>query len=599
MKTTYRTHTCGELKKTHEGLTVRLAGWVDSSRDHGGVIFIDLRDRYGRTQCVFNPEHNREAHALAEKMHGQYVIQVDGTVRPRPADAINPKMPTGEIEVMIDKAEILNTSESLPFEVSDQCDAGEDVRLQYRYLDLRRPEMQHNLMTRHLIVKTMRKVLEDAGFIEVETPAMTKYTPGGARNFLVPSRINPGRFYALAESPQLFKQLLMMAGYDRYYQIARCFRDEDLRADRQPEFTQLDVEMGMVSEADVMAVTEKVVVAVIEAVTGKKVATPFPHLTFADAMRDYGVDKPDRRFGMKIGDVAHVAKETDFRVFREAAEKGGHVRGIKVPGGQAFSRKEIDELTTYAGGFGAKGLAWVKVEASGELSGSIAKFFKPEQQKALKETFDAQPGDLLLFVADEPSVVASSLGNLRVHLGHKLGLVKEGEFEFCWVTDFPLVEYDLETKRYVAMHHPFTSPNPADLDKLETAPASVRARAYDLVLNGVELGGGSIRIHRTDVQARMFKVLGISEEEAQEKFSFLLEALKFGAPPHGGIALGLDRFVRILLGKGSIRDGIAFPKTQRGQDMMTGAPGTVDEKQLRDLHIRLRPEAVEGKAEEK
>jgi len=357
MKTTYRTHTCGELTKAHEGLLVKLAGWVDSSRDHGGVIFIDLRDRYGRTQCVFNPAHNREAHALAEKMHGQYVIQVEGAVRPRPADAVNPKMPTGQIEVMIDKAEVLATSEALPFEISDQCDAGEDIRLQYRYLDLRRPEMQHNLMTRHLIVKTMRRVLEDAGFIEIETPAMTKYTPGGARNFLVPSRINPGRFYALAESPQIFKQLLMMAGYDRYYQIARCFRDEDLRADRQPEFTQLDVEMGLVSEADVMAITEKVVAAVIEAVTGKKVALPFPHLTFAEAMRDYGVDKPDRRFDMKISDVAHVAKETDFRVFREAAEKGGHVRGLKVPGGQAFSRKEIDELTTYAGGFGAKGLA--------------------------------------------------------------------------------------------------------------------------------------------------------------------------------------------------------------------------------------------------
>jgi aspartyl-tRNA synthetase len=597
MKTTYRTHTCGELTKAHAGLSVRLAGWVDSSRDHGGVIFIDLRDRYGRTQCVFNPEHSRVAHAQAEKMHGQYVIQVEGAVRPRPADAINPKMPTGEIEVLADKTAVLATSESLPFEVSDQCDAGEDIRLQYRYLDLRRPRMQRNLMTRHLIVRTMRRVLEDVGFIEVETPAMTRYTPGGARNFLVPSRINPGRFYALAESPQLFKQLLMMAGYDRYYQIARCYRDEDLRADRQPEFTQLDIEMGLVSEADVMAVTEKVVAAVIEAVAGRKVQTPFPHLTFAEAMRDYGVDKPDRRFEMKIGDVVHVAKETDFRVFREAAEKGGHVRGLKVPGGQAFSRKEIDDLTAYAGGFGAKGLAWMKVEASGDLSGTIAKFFKPPQQKALKEAFAAQPGDLLLFVADEPGVVAASLGNLRVHLGHKLGLVKDDGFEFCWVTDFPLLEYDLETKRYVAMHHPFTSPNEADLDKLETAPASVRARAYDLVLNGVELGGGSIRIHRTDVQARMFKVLGISAEEAREKFSFLLEALKFGAPPHGGIALGLDRFVRILLGEDSIRDGIAFPKTQRGQDLMTGAPGTVDEKQLRDLHIRLRPEAIEGEAE--
>ena len=597
MKTTHRTHTCGELTRTHEGLAVRLSGWVDSSRDHGGVIFIDLRDRYGRTQCVFNPAWSRDAHALAEKVHQQYVIQVEGTVQPRPADAVNPKIATGEIEVHVTAAEVLAMSDALPFEVTDETDAGEDIRLKYRYLDLRRPKMQRNLMTRALIVRTMRRVLEAEGFIDVETPLLAKYTPGGARNFLVPSRINPGRFYALAESPQLFKQLLMMAGYDRYYQIARCMRDEDLRADRQPEFTQLDIEMAFISEADIMAVTEKVVAAVVEAVLGRKVATPFAHLTFAEAMRDYGSDKPDRRFEMKIGDVAEVARRSDFRVFREAAEKGGHVRGIKVPGGRSMSRKDIDELTAYAGGFGAKGLAWMKVEADGTLSGTIAKFFTPEQHAALKQTFAAAPGDLLLFVADEPTIVAASLGNLRVRLGHRLSLVKEEELHFCWVTDFPLLEYDLETKRYVAMHHPFTSPNPADLDRLETEPASVRARAYDLVLNGIELGGGSIRIHRTDVQTRMFKVLGIGEEEARDKFSFLLDALKFGAPPHGGIALGLDRFVRILLNEGSIRDAIAFPKTQRGQDLMTGAPGTVDEKQLRDLHIRLRPEAVEGKEE--
>jgi len=597
MKTTYRTHTCGELAKAHSGLAVRLAGWVDSRRDHGGLIFIDLRDRYGVTQCIFNPEKSREAHTLAERMHLQYVVQVEGTVQHRPADAVNPKIATGEIEVHAAKAEILAASDALPFEITDACDAGEDVRLKYRYLDLRRPQMQRNLLTRHLIVRTMRQTLDNLGFAEIETPLLAKYTPGGARNFLVPSRINPGRFYALAESPQLFKQLLMMAGYDRYYQIARCLRDEDLRADRQPEFTQLDLEMAFVSEEDVMRATEQVVAAVIQAVLGKTVQTPFAHLTFAEAMRDYGVDKPDRRFAMTISDIAPVARQSDFRIFREAADKGGHVRGIKVPGGQAMSRKDIDQLTAYAGEFGAKGLAWMKVEADGTLSGAIVKFFTPDQQKALRETFAAAPGDLLLFVADEPTVVAASLGNLRVHLGHRLGLVPPEELNFCWVTDFPLLEYDLETKRYVAMHHPFTSPNPADLDRLETEPASVRARAYDLVLNGVELGGGSIRIHRTDVQARMFKVLGISDEEAREKFSFLLDALKFGAPPHGGIALGLDRFVRILLGEGSIRDGIAFPKTQRGQDLMTGAPGTVDEKQLRDLHIRLRPEASEGAAE--
>jgi len=592
MKTTYRTHTCGELSKAHAGQTVRLAGWVNSRRDHGGVIFIDMRDRYGRTQCVFNPTRSREAHALAEQLHNEYVVQIEGTVQPRPPEAVNPKMPTGEIEVQVASAQVLAQSDALPFEISDSADAGEDIRLKYRYLDLRRPKMQQNLLARHLIVRTMRQALEAEGFIEVETPLLTRYTPGGARNFLVPSRINPGRFYALAESPQLFKQLLMMAGYDRYYQIARCLRDEDLRADRQPEFTQLDIEMAFITEDDILGVTERVVAAVVKAVLGLEVRPPFPRLAFAEAMRDYGVDKPDRRFEMKIGDVAGVARESDFRVFREAAEKGGHVRGIKVPGGQALSRKDIDQLTAYAGEFGAKGLAWMRVEEAG-LTGPIAKFFKPDQLAAMQQTFAAKAGDLLLFVADEPTVVAASLGNLRVHLGHKLGLVPQQQLNFCWVTDFPLLEYDLETKRYVAMHHPFTSPKPEDMDRLETEPASVRARAYDLVLNGVELGGGSIRIHRTDVQARMFKILGVSDEEAREKFSFLLDALKFGAPPHGGIALGLDRFVRILLGEGSIRDGIAFPKTQRGQDLMTGAPGTVDEKQLRDLHIRLRAEATE------
>jgi aspartyl-tRNA synthetase len=529
-------------------------------------------------------------------VHGQYVVQVEGLVQPRPADAINPKMPTGQIEIMVTAAQVLSECENLPFEISDESDAGEDIRLKYRYLDLRRPKMQKNLLTRHTIVKTMRRVLESTSFIEVETPLLTKYTPGGARNFLVPSRINPGRFYALAESPQLFKQLLMMAGYDRYYQIAKCLRDEDLRADRQPEFTQLDIEMSFITEDDIIAVTENVVAAVVKAVLDIDVPRPFPRLSFADSMRDYGVDKPDRRFEMKIGDIAPVAKETDFRVFREAVEKGKHVRGIKVPGGQTLSRKDIDLLTAYTAEFGAKGLAWLKVEEAA-MAGPIAKFFTPAQQTALRETFAAKPGDLLMFVADEPNVVAASLGNLRVHLGHKLGLVPQEQLNFCWVTDFPLFEYDLETKRYLAMHHPFTSPKPEDLPRLESEPLSVRARAYDLVLNGVELGGGSIRIHRPDVQSRMFKMLGISDEAAREKFSFLLDALKLGAPPHGGIALGLDRFVRILLGESSIRDGIAFPKTQRGQDMMTGAPGLVDERQLRDLHIRLRAEATEEKPE--
>ncbi len=593
MQTTYRTHTCGELTADDAGASVRLAGWTDSARDHGGVIFIDLRDRYGRTQCVFNPENNPEAHALAERLGSQDVLAVAGTVRPRPEDAVNPKIATGAIEVHVASAEVLSASETPPFEIADDVDVGEDVRLRHRYVDLRRPAMQRNMLARAQIVRTMRRTLEDEGFIDVETPLLTKSTPEGARDFLVPSRVNPGRFYALPQSPQLFKQILMIAGYDRYYQIAKCLRDEDLRADRQPEFTQLDVEMAFVAEDDVMAATERVVAAVIREVLDREVEVPFPRLSYADAMRDYGSDKPDRRFEMHLKDVSDLARACEFRVFRGAVEAGGEVRGLAVPGaGEQFSRKEIDDLAPFAADFGAKGVAWLKCGADG-LAGPIAKFFSDEQLGQLRETMGAGAGDLLLFVADAPHVVAASLGALRLHLGRRLGLVPEDDLDLCWITEFPLLEWDTETNRHYAMHHPFTSPLPADLDRLESDPGSVRARAYDLVLNGVELGGGSIRIHRPEVQERCFRVLGIDEAEAREKFGFLLDALRYGAPPHGGIALGLDRFVRLMIGADSIRETIAFPKTQRAQCLMSGAPGPVDERQLADLHIRLRPEAMQ------
>jgi len=593
MQTTYRTHTCGDLAADDSGASVRLAGWVDSARDHGGVIFIDLRDRYGRTQCVFNPENSPEAHALAEGLHNQDVIALAGTVRPRPEDAINPKIKTGEIEVHVDSAEVLARSDTPPFEVSDDVEVGEDVRLRYRYVDLRRPAMQRNLLARARIVRTIRRTLEAEGFVDVETPLLTKSTPEGARDFLVPSRASPGRFYALPQSPQLFKQILMIAGYDRYYQIARCLRDEDLRADRQPEFTQLDLEMAFVAETDVMAATERVVAAVVKDVLGVEVEAPFARLTYAEAMRDYGTDKPDRRFGMHLKDISPVAGECEFRVFRTAVASGGEVRGIAVPGAASqFSRKEIDDLVPFAADFGAKGLAWLKCEAEG-LSGPIAKFFSDSQLGQVRETMQADEGDLLLFVADTPATVAASLSALRLHLGRRIGLIPQDRIDLCWVTEFPLLEWDEDAGRHVSMHHPFTSPVPEDMAKLDSDPGSVRARAYDLVVSGVELGGGSIRIHRPDTQERVFRLLGIGEAEARQKFGFLLDALRYGAPPHGGIALGLDRFVRLMIGANSIRETIAFPKTQRAQCLMTGAPSPVDEGQLEDLHIRLRPEAMQ------
>lgn len=591
LETTLRTHTCGQLRSADVGHEVTLCGWVANHRDHGGLIFVDLRDRYGLTQVAFDPSIAPEAHRLAEHVRSEWTVRVHGRVRPRPEGMVNPKMDTGEIEVEAASAEVLSEAETPPFEISGaSTEAGEDLRLRYRFLDLRRPTMQQALVTRSRIVHAMREFYDAEGFIDVETPFLTKSTPEGARDFLVPSRVNPGRFFALPQSPQLFKQILMVSGFDRYYQIVRCMRDEDLRADRQPEFTQLDVEMSYVTAEDVITCTERMIAHVMKTIHDIDVPLPMPRMTYDEAMARYGTDAPDVRFDMHVEDVTDVARETTFRVFTEAAASGGQVRGLAVGGGAKLSRKEIDELTAFVTQLGAKGLAWTKIEEAGFAGGS-AKFFSPEQQQTVRERFGAGAGDLLLFVADKPVVANKCLAQLRVHLARRLGLIRPDTYAFTWVVDFPMFDFDAEEKRYVAIHHPFTSPKDKDLERLESDPLGARAKAYDIVLNGTELGGGSIRIHRPNVQQRVFKLLGIGEDEARIKFGFLLDALKYGAPPHGGIALGLDRMVMLLLGLPSIRDTIAFPKTQKATCLMTGAPGPVDDRQLRELSVRLTAEA--------
>ena len=582
-----RTHTCGQLRRTDAGSEVTLCGWVDTRRDHGGVIFIDLRDRYGKTQVVFNPEHNAEAHKEASVLRSEYVIAVKGKVLERPGDMINPKLETGEIEVMIDKLVVLNTSETPPFEITSDTEVSTELRLKYRYLDLRRPVMQKYLTTRHKVCQVARQYFDRNNFIEVETPFLTKSTPEGARDYLVPSRINRGQFYALPQSPQLFKQILMVSGLDRYFQIVKCFRDEDLRAQRQPEFTQIDLEMSFVREDDVINIIEGLMVEVFKTVLGKEITAPFPRLSYHDAMKRYGCDAPDLRFEMTIKEITDIAKKSDFKVFKSVAESGGQVRGINAAGCAKLSRKEIDELTTFVNQFGAKGLAWFKVDENG-LTSQIAKFFTAELQSEIIECFSAKPGDLLLFVADKESVVSQALSQLRLSIAKTTGLINKEEFNLSWVVDFPLFEYNEDMGRYDSLHHPFTSPHPDDLEFLEERPLDVRARAYDIVLNGIELGGGSIRIHRQDVQKKIFNLLRIDEATAQERFGFLLEALKYGAPPHGGIALGLDRMVTMLLGLDDIREVIAFPKTQKAACLMVDAPSEVDEKQLKDLGLSLR-----------
>ncbi|MGE4506905.1 MAG: aspartate--tRNA ligase [Desulfovibrionaceae bacterium] len=584
-----RSHHNNQLTAKNLGESVCLMGWVQFRRDHGGLIFIDLRDREGLTQVVFSPEHNTEAHERAHAIRAEYVVAVRGVVRERPEGMANANLVTGEVEIVVDEWKLMNLSDTPPFTIEDRSDAGEQHRLKYRYLDLRRPRLARNFILRHKAATAVRGYMNALGFLDIETPVLTKATPEGARDYLVPSRVNQGSFYALPQSPQLFKQLLMMSGFDRYYQIVKCFRDEDLRADRQPEFTQIDIEMSFVDEGQVQEMAEGLVRAVFSETIGVELPAVFPRMTYAEAIRDYGVDKPDVRFGLKLQDVSDVFKGGGFKVFASA----GLVKCMKVPGGGELTRKEIDEYTKFVEIYGSKGLAWIKVKEDGEWQSPIVKFFSEDECARLKDMMRPEVGDILFFQAGQPDIVNTALGSLRVKMGERFGLIGENTFAPLWVTDFPLLEWDEEEKRYAAMHHPFTAPQEGQLDVLKTKPAEALSRAYDLVMNGQEIGGGSIRIHTTQMQQAMFQALGIDEAEAAEKFGFLLDALKFGAPPHGGIAFGLDRLVMILTGAGSIRDVIAFPKTQKATCLMTDAPGEVGARQLRELGIKLR-EKKEG-----
>ncbi len=584
----YRSHTCGELRRDHVGQEITLAGWVHRRRDHGPLIFIDLRDRYGITQVVFDSATTPEAHAIASDVRAEYVLQISGTVRARPADAVNPDLATGTIEVPAHTATVLNAARTPPLYIAKEGGEDEALRLKYRYLDLRRERMQRNLILRHRVIKFMRDFLDQEGFLEIETPILIKSTPEGARDYLVPSRVHPSKFYALPQSPQQLKQLLMVAGYDKYFQVARCFRDEDLRADRQPEFTQLDMELSFVDQEDVISLIERMFIAMCQAVTPHKaLPTPFRRLTYAEAIDRYGSDKPDLRYDLELINLSDLLTNTPFQVFKGALESSGQVKGLRIPGCASYSRKQIDELTELARNNGARGLAWAVLPADGgEVRSSFAKNLGAGEMDALVERLQGQAGDLLLIVADAPGVVAAVLDKLRREFAARLNLADQNTLSFTWIVDFPLVEWNPDEQRWDAVHHPFTAPQDADAALMDSDPGKVRAKAYDLVLNGYEVAGGSIRIHRRDMQQKLFDLLGISPETAQAQFGHMLEAFEYGAPPHGGIAPGIDRIVMLLADESTIREVMAFPKTQQAVDLMTNAPSPVDERQLKDLHIR-------------